>query len=204
MDSRGYSILVAPLRRDYWPRDVLGLYKLPPVLSATPVHRYDPRNREDDYNFGRVRYFYDLIRSGGEIDPVELVSNGKRCWVDDGHHRYAAYVLSGVERMSVTVRGKSLPPRYKPIEETMIAAPFANSLLLASICDTNPELLLAALPEGVIEITQWDDGCGVNVVYLTTAQDSIKPFGEITVEFEGEFVRIGYTVEFRPWQFKAL
>lgn len=207
MDSRGYSILVAPLRRDYWPRDVLGLYKLPPVLAAKPVSRFHPSNRDDDYNYGRVRYFYDRILSGGKLDPSMIVYGGGRdvCLVD-GHHRYAAYVLSGAERMDVTVQGRDLPPRYKPlpIEETMIAAPFANPLLLAAICETNPELLVDALPDGVIELTQWGDGCGVNVVYLTTAQGLVASSGEITVEYEGESVRIAYTVEFRSWQFKAL
>jgi hypothetical protein len=114
--------LVSRLRQAYWPLSVFGMYTLPRVLKARPRRDFIPEDKRiapgvgDAYHLGRVKYFYDLLRTGEAVDPIEVESEcyatswgGSACWggpsVHDGHHRYAAAVLAKKRRIAMSFGG---------------------------------------------------------------------------------------------------
>lgn len=104
------------LKRLYWPRDVLGMYRLQPVLAALPCPEFTSEtNRSDAYHYGRVRYFYDRILEGEAVDPIVVLVFGRediRADVHDGHHRYAAHVLARAKWIPALVEGPLTSVRW--------------------------------------------------------------------------------------------
>lgn len=89
----------------------------PPVLEHMPEDERQgpahPRNkRMRAYDFGRVRYFVDLLLDGKELDPIELdnVCDGGNIYpeivMEDGHHRLMAYKLAGREKIPTSYSGR--------------------------------------------------------------------------------------------------
>lgn len=85
------------------------------IEGAIPVKRYKPEAFRPDYqteaerawHHGRIRFFLDQLRQGVVLDPIEVtfVSYlGGRLDVvlENGHHRHAAYNLSGALRVPAT------------------------------------------------------------------------------------------------------
>lgn len=105
------QVLVQRFKRLYWPKEVLGHYNLKLVLAADPKPRYKWKGRDDAYDFGRVHYMYDILKSGGTLDPVQIDWKwshwGTPIAADliDGHHRYVAHVLARKKRMDAVVSG---------------------------------------------------------------------------------------------------
>ncbi|TXH08150.1 MAG: hypothetical protein E6R04_11310 [Spirochaetes bacterium] len=108
------TILVARLKKLYWPKDVFGMYKLPAVLAAVPVSRFanegSKKRTQDEYNLGRVRYFYDKFKQGKKVDPIAIDFSyigfvPINLVLHDGHHRFAAAVLAEQERIKAFCAG---------------------------------------------------------------------------------------------------
>lgn len=110
MTEKPILILVQRFKKLYWPKDILGHYTLKRVLAARPRPEYMWLGRDDAYDFGRVHYMYDTLKSGGTLDPVEIKwgwKGLKPAEVDlvDGHHRFVACVFAEQEKMSALVSG---------------------------------------------------------------------------------------------------
>jgi hypothetical protein len=106
-------VLVDRLRAVYWPSFLHG-WTLDRVLSVEPVASFVPNRErwalallagsEDPYDLGRVRYFYEVLKTGGSVDPISVDTHvyptrgGPPTWgnpfVDDGRHRFVAAVLA--------------------------------------------------------------------------------------------------------------
>lgn len=97
------------------------MYKLPTVLAAAPVSRFaredSEKRSQDEYNLGRVRYFYDKFKQGKKVDPIAIdfsysgfVATELVLW--DGHHRFAAAVLAEQERIEAFCAGPVLEIEY--------------------------------------------------------------------------------------------
>src|ERR1700755_207679 len=100
INSEVDRVLVARLRRLYWPRWIAQLTR-PRVLRARPrayVSEYD-RWTDRGYDAGRVHFFLKKLRAQGDLDPICIDmtwfgSSPAGVIVYDGHHRFAAYVLA--------------------------------------------------------------------------------------------------------------
>lgn len=86
-----------------------------------PVEYCEPAARDANYDYGRLRYFYELLRAGGKIDPIEIDNVCSPSWppyilpeplIDDGHHRFWAALLANVERIPVSYSGRMDVLRY--------------------------------------------------------------------------------------------
>ncbi len=115
------TILVARLKKLYWPKDVLGMYNLRAVLASIPVSRFvneESKTRDtDEYNLGRVHHFYNKFKEGKPVDPIAIdfsysgfVATELVLW--DGHHRFAAAVLAEQERIEAFCAGPVLEIEY--------------------------------------------------------------------------------------------
>lgn len=49
----------------------------------------------------RVKYYEDLIDKGGEIEPIKVIREGEKYGIEDGKHRYQAYVNKGVKDIPI-------------------------------------------------------------------------------------------------------
>lgn len=74
------------------PQDLL---RFPPIPGY--VEEFN-RPHEDAWDLGRVRFFFDEIRAGRKLDPINIDND----WtlspypvIDDGHHRLAAHHIAG-------------------------------------------------------------------------------------------------------------
>ena len=135
-------ILISRLRYAYWPRIVAAWLDDPGDIRSGKAQEKHVRNawisRSLAWNRGRVRYFYDLIICGEEIDPISIDSQSRQyragfpiSWggpfIDDGHHRFAAAILARKRKIRATLSGlvtthrwlrgevplKQLPPEIK-------------------------------------------------------------------------------------------
>lgn len=97
------NLLTSRLKKEYWPEEVMGMYNLRDVRAATPVSAYVPENKnrrlEDSFNLGRVHFFYQELKKGKTLDPVQVDWAWNGFYPDhlilcDGHHRFAAHVLA--------------------------------------------------------------------------------------------------------------
>lgn len=86
-----------------WALNLFGTLKAADVLRYEPISDFvagDERSDEAAWHFGRVRHFYDRIRNGLTVDPIDV---DNRCVhghiypipvVLDGHHRLVAATLA--------------------------------------------------------------------------------------------------------------
>lgn len=104
------NIIVQKFRELYWPEGVLDHYTLKSVLAAKQVPSHRVFLRTNAANFGRVHFFYNQLKAGNTLDPVEIdwswSSYGPEdiCLLD-GHHRYVAYVFAHKKWMPATYSG---------------------------------------------------------------------------------------------------
>jgi hypothetical protein len=98
-----------------WPECLYSLKNKPRVLAAKPetlfvdeVHRSD----DDEWHFGRVRFFYDRFLAGKPVDPITVDNhchNGiiyPEPDVLDGHHRLAGALYARVKRIPAYYSGR--------------------------------------------------------------------------------------------------
>lgn len=120
--SRPTLILTKRLKAIYWPKDVLGPYKLGEMLMVPEQPRFVPEEQRPDpftsegwrWNLGRVRFFYNELKRKKPIEPISVITpyteSSFGCpAVDDGHHRYVAYVFARKLRIPIFFTG---PDRY--------------------------------------------------------------------------------------------
>ena len=87
-------------------------------ILVKPIEFVDEASRESlvSYDARRVRYFIERLRAGLPIDPISVESRAYQyrvCspvgwgppYVDDGHHRFVAAVLTKTERIPATFGG---------------------------------------------------------------------------------------------------
>jgi hypothetical protein len=113
-------ILVARLRQAYWPRIVAEWLEDPAdIRSSKTQKKYVStawRSRSLSWNRGRVRYFYDLLICGEEIDPISIDNQCRQYraghpiqwggpFIDDGHHRFAAAILARKRKIKASLSG---------------------------------------------------------------------------------------------------
>jgi len=114
-ESKLYRVIVDRLLRVYGPLDALGLPDLEEVAdlvdNAAPEASYTPHVARDlDYDIGRIRYFADVLRAGGFVDPIEIDNDwwGKSfagVVLVDGHHRLLGAFFAGAKTISATYGG---------------------------------------------------------------------------------------------------
>lgn len=113
-------IWIARLRMAYQPRLVAEWLADPgDIRSCKTQEKYVSaawRSRSLIWNRGRVRYFYDMIICGEEIDPISIDSQCRQyragcpiTWggpfIDDGHHRFAAAILARKRKIRASLGG---------------------------------------------------------------------------------------------------
>jgi hypothetical protein len=115
-------LLVERLWKLYaWPESTL------PMRGMTPekIRRYPVQAEyvSDDertwtqpprrWDYGRIRYFYDLLNAGGSVDPIDVdnVCEGSCVYPElallDGHHRLAGAYLAKVKTIPAHYGGRS-------------------------------------------------------------------------------------------------
>ena len=106
------QVMVSRFKRAYWPKEILGCYDdRTRVLAAKRVQDFREMNRDEAYDFGRVRFMVDELKAGKTLDPVQidfLWSGGRPYRADllDGHHRFAAHVLARKRFMPAVLGGR--------------------------------------------------------------------------------------------------
>lgn len=111
-------LLVRRLVRHYgwWPSSFYAARDAREQLRrARPIHRFKPEiKREDDpaWHFGRVKHFAMRLEKGRPVDPI-IVDNYcdhghiyAEPLIVDGHHRFAAHVLSGQRAIPALYSGR--------------------------------------------------------------------------------------------------
>lgn len=113
----------------YDPQGVMEALELPmgtAWLKATktiPNHRF---RRGPKYHSGRVRYFVERLRSGLELDPIEVcylpathsisgfqtMGGYPEFFLGDGHHRFVASLYMGMDTILATYSGREDLLRY--------------------------------------------------------------------------------------------
>lgn len=116
MSDVSYLVLVARLKECYWPRWVHE-WTIERVRAAgtRPIHCGYREERDEQWDIGRVHHFVQVLERGDAIDPVSIEShvygNGMAppSWgppfVYDGHHRFAAAVLTKQETIAASFGG---------------------------------------------------------------------------------------------------
>lgn len=73
-------------------------------------HYLDSRVKDDTWDCGRVRYFYDCLRQGLTFDPIRVecgASDRPECLtVNDGHHRLVAAQIFKAHTIPATYLGR--------------------------------------------------------------------------------------------------
>lgn len=102
-------VLLKRLKAAYWPTFVEEWLKDPQDVRSSKVQKryvsWSFKHRSLAWNRGRVRFFYDKLICGEEIDPIEIDSRVHQyrvgspiSWggpfIEDGHHRFAAAILA--------------------------------------------------------------------------------------------------------------
>jgi hypothetical protein len=113
---------VRRLKDCYWPNGIFGVYTRKAVLAVAPQSQFRDeawRGRRDPddltYDFGRVHFFMQQLKQGGQLDPIVVESTvyptrgGPTAWgpphIEDGHHRFAAAVLARSRRIPMAFGG---------------------------------------------------------------------------------------------------
>lgn len=85
------------------------------LAAAQPQPKFVPevQRKEDlDWDFGRVRFFADQLSAGAKVDPISVDNRCDRGviypepLITDGHHRFAAYALTGQKTIPVFYSGR--------------------------------------------------------------------------------------------------
>jgi hypothetical protein len=104
-------ILVSRLRLAGWPSNEVNKMRLDVVLAASPIPDYVPElDRSNSYDAGRVRWMYDRLMAGEDLDPINI---DWKWWgmapteltISDGNHRWVAHVLAGKEVIPASYSG---------------------------------------------------------------------------------------------------
>lgn len=105
-------ILVQRFKSLYWPEALCQDFADEArVLAATPVTGYMHGGRNEfDYHWGRIHYFYQTLKSGGSLDPIEIDwiwygTSPVEITLRDGHHRFIAAVLAKKRRITADYSG---------------------------------------------------------------------------------------------------
>ena len=112
-------ILTRRLYRLYDPFPVIGLTWKMNLDRVVPVTRFRSEEyRTPHYHSGRVRYWVEMILQGEEIPPL-LIDNhceGLTIYAEpillDGHHRFAAAILTGQRTLPISYGGRVDLLRY--------------------------------------------------------------------------------------------
>jgi hypothetical protein len=105
-------VLVDRLRILYWPDWLWSYYADYDPWSYQPIKYYEEpaRNEVTNYDERRVRYFMDRIVAGEKLSPIVVdwewwgIRPSRLCLID-GHHRYMAAVLIGLEKIPCSYGG---------------------------------------------------------------------------------------------------
>lgn len=106
--------IVERLMQVYWPIWMANYYaRHDPWKSKPREFLHDDqrfRSRGRGYDCGRVRYFLDLLARGEMFDPISVDCRWHGHFpgtpeVIDGHHRYVAAVIIGVEEIPISFGG---------------------------------------------------------------------------------------------------
>lgn len=96
----------------YWPDWLVEYYVRHDPWQHEPIEYVDEHVREDveHYDARRVRFFIEKAMRGEEFDPIEVdcrwhYNHPGPPEVMDGHHRYVAAVILGLERIPVDFGG---------------------------------------------------------------------------------------------------
>jgi hypothetical protein len=122
-----YRMIVARIWELYaWPEGMLPMRR----MTADKLRRYPVQAAyvSDDartvrqppraWDYGRIRFFYDELRAGRALDPIQMdnVCEGGRIYpepaLNDGHHRLAASHLAGATHILVDYGGRMDLCRY--------------------------------------------------------------------------------------------
>ena len=97
------SVLLVTRLSDLWDPFValdLDTEDVVELVNVTP-REYWNGDRDTEYHLGRIRYFLDHLTTGADLDPIEVdnqCDNGHIYPIpilDDGNHRFAAYIIAG-------------------------------------------------------------------------------------------------------------
>ncbi len=117
-------VVVARLGLAGWPSNEVRKMSLEMVLAATPIPDYVPElDRTTSYDAGRVRWMYDQLMGGLELDPISIDwkwwgMSPTELTIPDGNHRWVAYVLAGREHVSAFYSGPTECLRWLEGENT--------------------------------------------------------------------------------------
>lgn len=113
------QVLIKNLLKYYDPYPALGFYSkitIKQLKLSKPIENYIPEEHrpEEDlfWHLGRIRYFFEQIRQGKSIDPIEIdnfCNNGSiypEPIVTDGHHRLIASDLVKARTIPVIYGGR--------------------------------------------------------------------------------------------------
>jgi len=115
--SHNDLILTQRLKAIYWPAWVDAIARDRRIQRVKPLTEHGgPQMRDRFYDIKRVRFFMDELRAGRALDPISLDNECRQyrigcpiSWgmpfVDDGHHRFSAYVLCKRKRLPATLGG---------------------------------------------------------------------------------------------------
>jgi len=68
------------------------------LRRAKPIPNFVPEGSRDDsigWNFGRVKHFAKMLKSRQPVTSIRIEGDFPYAFVEDGHHRLAAHVLTG-------------------------------------------------------------------------------------------------------------
>lgn len=117
------TVLVGRLRQAYWTPFVRKLARKASLSYAVRSDFLDEEARaaltpkeKDRYDGGRVRFFYEKLRRGEALNPVEIdmhadfysltaLPSWSGPFLVDGHHRFAAHILARKRRIPATFGG---------------------------------------------------------------------------------------------------
>jgi hypothetical protein len=110
-----YNVIVDRLLRVYDPLDALRLPDIEEVKNlvskAVPEAFYAHHGaRDPDYDVGRIRYFVDVLRADGFMDPIKInndwaMNKFAGVVLVDGHHRLLGAYFAGAETIPAQYAG---------------------------------------------------------------------------------------------------
>lgn len=113
--SMVHHILVSRLCRMYPAQSILEAFEIPQdmiwVETVKPLNSYRSKSRGPKYHQRRIRHFVDQLRSGKDLEPIEVENESSANqryspFVSDGHHRLVAYVYAKRRRVPCLYKGR--------------------------------------------------------------------------------------------------
>lgn len=104
-------VLVSRLKQANWTGNEIRKLRLEMMLAAKPIPNYVPElDRSASYDAGRVRWMYDRLMEGQELEPISIDWHWwgltpTELTLADGNHRWVAYVMAGRETIPAFYSG---------------------------------------------------------------------------------------------------